>query len=1097
MSDDELREQRLSELAHEFSNRARQGELNSVDEFASAHPELAAEIRELFPPLLALETQSAATFVTSCPIPACLGDFSIVRKIGQGGMGQVFEAVQEPLNRRVALKVLSVQASTEGALRRFSREAQIVARLHHTNIVPIYAFGSTNGVLYFAMQFIDGWSLNRILEQQNSDVANQCGFSRDPRSVARLGIETASALSAAHACGVIHRDVKPGNILLDRNHKLWLTDFGLAQMQDTDNLTGPNDMLGTMRYMPPERLSGMSGELGDVYGLGITLYEVLAGRPAFNSKDTRQLVGQILNESPPDIRSINAAVPRDLATIIHKCMAKMPGERYQSAQALEEDLALFCADCPIQARRTSAINSVWLWAKRNRVLACTLATAAMALTAVAILSTLLLFRENAYRRSLEVAIRDTDSARQNEIAEMYSSLVESSRSKQSSFRPGQRFGSIEDLRLAKQLLDERWILPESEKQLLTAELRDLAVSALALIDVRQTATLKHTTYSYTDLYRGDRFFFQRDKVTAVCRNFDNQDLFSLPAVDEDTIVLATPDKNEVLLIDRMNQRLSRRRIDHSISESVAESADFLHKYHVAEFSKDGRVLLLWSYGETRDSNAVAAIYNWATGKQLFRIDGLAIDSLAHLSPDGSKVVLKFGDYGSRESKELRVIDVTSGEGWLLHTFNETIQSTAWYRDSRSIAVGLAESNIIEWWDVLNRRMLQRNKSQHGGGPHLASSPTGQWLYSYSGWTGQSMFWPSFSDQPGLVATGFPDFAYPTGPGHFMGSRSIDESTNEVWEAVPSPVVRVLSRHPIHGDVNRWLGTAVHPSGRILAVGSDNGISLFDLVTAQEIYCLEVGQCNYPFFVPKTGELLANSRSGLHRWEIECDSQTGELVKVSQPEILCMESRFGMQVASDHSGKLIANACGDRVFLIHDSGRKIDSIFGLGDCRFVAVSPNGKWLATSTHGGSPGEYLIWDTSTLRLVKAMPRGEWSGLVRFSADGKWLSLGHSSPNVLSTETWEVENSMNQLSGAQYVFSADNRLVLSELNGRIALQDTSTAERICFLTCPANAVVNHWEFSPDGNYAILTSNQELSTYVWDLQSLKKEGSSEELVGQ
>ena len=500
MNDEAQREQRLSELAHQFSTLARQGAHPSVEEFASANPDFAVEIRDLFPSLSLLEDQSKHPLHSLPPIPERLGDFTITRKIGQGGMGQVFEATQESLGRRVALKVLTVLYSNANAVARFSREAQIVSRLHHTNIVPIYSFGESNGVIYYAMQFIDGWSLDRIVGDYDGEATSKKKLIATPHRVARLGIEAASALAEAHACGVTHRDVKPANMLLDRTDKLWLTDFGLAQLQEVSDLTGPDDILGTMRYMPPERLSGNSGKLGDIYGLGISLYEILAGRPAYLAKDRSQLINQILNEAPPRIETLNGSVPIDLATIIHKCIAKPPGDRYQSAWELQEDLVRYSADLPIRARRLSPFGIAMRWAQRNRLLASALATAVAALAVVAIISTTFLVRENHYSRTLEFAIKETDKAKQGQLEEVYHNLVDAASAKQLSFRPGQRFESLNDLQAANKLLDGRLQLPDTQKQARIAELRDLAVSALTLIDVRNVGELANEKNIVTQIF---------------------------------------------------------------------------------------------------------------------------------------------------------------------------------------------------------------------------------------------------------------------------------------------------------------------------------------------------------------------------------------------------------------------------------------------------------------------------------------------------------------------------------------------------------------------------------------------------------------------
>jgi serine/threonine protein kinase len=346
--------------------------------------------------------------------PSQLGDFRIVREVGRGGMGIVYEAVQLSLGRRVAVKVLPRHFLLgPDAVERFRREARAAARLHHTNIVQIFGTGEQDGLHYFVMQYIAGEGLDSIIyrlkrEQEKpatatasegtahnrqdptsavkriSALAAGAGTAMSPGSepdgvkptpvsqsgfwpgVARIGLQVAEALAFAHAEGVLHRDVKPSNLLLDPEGRAWLADFGLAkESADTGDLTASGYLIGTLRYVPPERFEGHSDARGDVYGLGITLYELLTLSPAFTAYERSELLHQILHAEPPRPRKLNAAVPRDLETIVLKAMDRDPAHRYQSAAALAGDLRLFLDDRPIKARRASEAEKLWRWCRRN------------------------------------------------------------------------------------------------------------------------------------------------------------------------------------------------------------------------------------------------------------------------------------------------------------------------------------------------------------------------------------------------------------------------------------------------------------------------------------------------------------------------------------------------------------------------------------------------------------------------------------------------------------------------------------------------------------------------------------------------------------
>ena len=446
----------LEVLAEEFVARYRRGERPALSEYLAAHPELADEIRELFPTLVMMEelapsdSESSASPAAAASEPPrlSLGDYRILREIGRGGMGVVYEAEQLSLGRRVALKVLPRHAVGDGTVRqRFHREARAAAQLHHTNIVPVFEVGEDQDACWYAMQLILGQGLDQIVGELRQQRQSLSGGRQPPeahlsqgaesprsaagpavgqvtqalvsgrfacpdldaapppsapeeaspqqaaldstdstqlasrtelsavdsaggqyyRSVARIGRQAAEGLAHAHARGIIHRDVKPSNLLLDMAGVVWITDFGLAKTGD-NSLTTTGDIVGTLRYMAPERFKGECDERTDVYGLGLTLYELLVLRPAFAERDRLQLIDQIKNQEPPRPRALDRRIPRDLETIVLKAINKDAKRRYPSAEALAEDLRRFLANEPIKARRTSELERLRMWGRRNPAL---------------------------------------------------------------------------------------------------------------------------------------------------------------------------------------------------------------------------------------------------------------------------------------------------------------------------------------------------------------------------------------------------------------------------------------------------------------------------------------------------------------------------------------------------------------------------------------------------------------------------------------------------------------------------------------------------------------------------------------------------------
>jgi serine/threonine protein kinase len=403
-----------------------------------------------------------------CQPEAPLGDFRILREIGRGGMGIVYEAVQLSLGRRVALKVLPFAAALDAKkLRRFTNEAQAAAHLHHNNIVPVYAVGAERGVHFYAMQLIEGQSLSALIEElRKHQTSGQPIESRPPlsaltgpylpdppledegdktdpfppaqipttetpslgaelstqrseraagffRTIARLVGQAAEGLEYAHSLGIIHRDVKPGNLLLDVRGNIWITDFGLAQFHADAGLTQSGDLLGTLRYMSPEQAGGQRALIDhrtDVYSLGATLYELLTLRPIFDGADRQALLNQILYEEPRPPRSIDHAIPPELETIVLKALGKAPLDRYATARELADDLQRFLSDQPIRARRPSFFEKATKWARRHRAVV-TSAVIVLLLSVAGLLTSTLLIA-GAYDRERQKAREADESFRQ-------------------------------------------------------------------------------------------------------------------------------------------------------------------------------------------------------------------------------------------------------------------------------------------------------------------------------------------------------------------------------------------------------------------------------------------------------------------------------------------------------------------------------------------------------------------------------------------------------------------------------------------------------------------------------------------------------------
>ena len=463
---------RLLAAVQEYTAALEAGRRPNRLEFISRHPEIAQELAACLDGLAFVHSAAAqvqgevgaAAHNAAGDEPFTgrpLGDFRLVREIGRGGMGVVYEAVQLSLGRRVAVKVLPLAAAFDPKhLQRFRNEAQAAAQLHHTNIVPVYAVGCERGVHYYAMQLIQGQSLTDVIGQlrgkmgraadpgaagsrdatatmvrpvespdENGEERNSDNFGpltsgvrlRDSthaaqnlttlrsskrsayfRAVARLGLQAAEALEYAHQMGVVHRDIKPANLLLDVRGNLWITDFGLAQLYAESGLTQTGDLLGTLRYMSPEQASGRAVVLDqrtDIYSLGVTLYEMLTLERALPGQTRQQLLYEVGSVDPKSPRSIDKSIPPELEIILSKAISKEASDRYPTARALADDLQRFLRDEPILARPPSIWDKAIKWTRRHKPVAVSVVVV-LVLAALGLLtSTLLIAHQQALTKA--------------------------------------------------------------------------------------------------------------------------------------------------------------------------------------------------------------------------------------------------------------------------------------------------------------------------------------------------------------------------------------------------------------------------------------------------------------------------------------------------------------------------------------------------------------------------------------------------------------------------------------------------------------------------------------------------------------------------
>jgi serine/threonine protein kinase len=522
----------VAEAADRFTDEVKQGRAPSIDEYAAQYPDIASIIRQVFPALAVLDAGPASQAALSAsptsatgevlgegaPAIGLLGDFRILREVGRGGMGVVYEAEQISLGRRVALKVLPFAAMLDRQqLARFKNEARAAATLDHPNIVAIHSVGAERGVHYYAMQLIEGQSLAEVIaamrqksgveEQRSRGAEEQRGsgveelrssgveeqrsrgvvgqkLKTEPtpllhysttalpkstpplhsssgetapvarlttlptfdsreyfRTIAQLGIQAAEALDHAHQNGILHRDIKPANLLVDDAGKLWITDFGLARMEQDAGMTMTGDLLGTLRYMSPEQALAkrvVVDHRSDIYSLGVTLYELLTLQPAFTGDDRQELLRQIAFDEPRKPRQINARLPQDLETIILKAIEKDPRDRYVTSQAFAEDLRRHVESRPINARPATPLQRLAKWARRHSTATAVSAAVLLLLLIGSSIGMALVWKERARTAQALSKAEDRLNLARQAVDEMYTQVAQRVLARDQELAPLQR-----------------------------------------------------------------------------------------------------------------------------------------------------------------------------------------------------------------------------------------------------------------------------------------------------------------------------------------------------------------------------------------------------------------------------------------------------------------------------------------------------------------------------------------------------------------------------------------------------------------------------------------------------------------------------------
>lgn len=1033
-----------------------------------------------------------------------IGRYRLLQQIGEGGCGVVYMAEQEqPVQRRVALKIIKLGMDTKQVIARFEAERQALALMDHPNIAKVFDAGATEtGRPYFVMELVRGVKITDFCDENKIATADRL----------KLFIQVCQAIQHAHQKGVIHRDIKPSNILVTINDGVpvpKVIDFGIAKatagrLTDHTLFTAFEQFIGTPAYMSPEQAVMTSLDIdtrSDIYSLGVLLYELLTGHTPL---DARELLATGLDEMRRTIREREPLKPStrlsrlwgveltttanrrqteapqlihlvrgDLDWIVMKALEKDRARRYETANGLAFDVQRHLNNEPVVARPPSNLYRLQKLVQRNR-----LAFAAAATVSVTILLALVFLvvsnlRTLRERNQKDLALQEKAAALNAANAsesrareELFTSLRSQAQVRRYSRQMGQRLGSLA-------------ALEEAARIRFDAGLRDEAIAAMALPDVRRGPiwqVWRTNCVALTCDTLGQRYaMLDRTGVVTVRDIADNHESHRFDTgaahVDVFTSLTFSPDGRFLAKAgDGQQPLLWSLESGEAILREVPEGA------FAPTFSADRRFVALASWEDVY-------FFDLATGREVKHWKTAGHVHSLQFHPKDNRIAVGYKDwpgvsvYDTVDGREIAQLDV--GVGWRM--------LVSWHPDGRQLAVGSTALGI-QIWDLEEKRRIARLESHTHEMDFLTFHPSGNWLASWS-WDGVMYLWKPTTGRQAMQIPLVANLQF-SRDGRWLGFFWPDEGHVQLLEFVPPQEYFTLQEDP-GADRKSRNACATSPDDRLLAVAMDDGVHLWELPTGRELGLLPSGRTETVLFEPGGQALWTCAISnGVQRWAIRPSATNGPELWIGPPRQIALPLA-PLRLAADRAMQklaIISEAAGQAMVLDLPTQSPQGEPVRHPLADYVAISPDAKWMATS--GWRSDRVRLWNAQNGELVRDWVVG-LETRVAFTPDSRELILEQGGEfQFWQIETLETSRRLRREIGlypGSVAFSPDGKLMAMEMSPAVIhLKEVSTGRTVAQLEDPFGDRSNTISFTHDGTKLIVVSTYASTIHVWDLRAIR-----------